>query len=283
MRFSLFSKIGAVLAVLGIIGYVFIFPSFIAKDGQDFVDQLTVDANGIETFGDYDSGDSVTMVDTISRIQYETGVTSIWLESIGKSDTDVRFRFNENLMDDFGVGSSVVITFEVGNSGQSETVINEEINTRPSTMYDYIFILLTVTGIGLVIFGFVRGASKKLRPNVVEDDWGAPVPPAMAPAPVAPPAMTPPGVPPQPSNPPSMAAIPEAPAEAPPTGYSQANPDVTGMSFSSAQPATMTITVPPGVVQGQVLTVTMPSGQVVNVQVPPGCAPGSQFTISVTQ
>ena len=29
--------------------------------------------------------------------------------------------------------------------------------------------------------------------------------------------------------------------------------------------------------------VTMPNGQVVNVQVPPGCAPGSQFTISVTQ
>ena len=51
----------------------------------------------------------------------------------------------------------------------------------------------------------------------------------------------------------------------------------------SSAAASMTITVPPGVVSGQVLTVTMPSGQVVNVQVPPGCAPGSQFTISVTQ
>ena len=59
-----------------------------------------------------------------------------------------------------------------------------------------------------------------------------------------------------------MAAIPEAPA---------------------AAPTSMTITVPPGVVSGQVLTVTMPNGQVVNVQVPPGCPPGSQFTISVTQ
>ena len=258
MQFSIFSKIGAVLAVLGLIGYVIIFPSVLAKNGQDFADQLTVDANGVENFGDYDTGDSVTIVDTISRMQYDDGKTSIWLESIGKSDKDLRFIFSQNLMNDFGVGSNVVITFEVSTSGQSETVVNEEINTRPSTMYDYIFILLTVAGIGLVIFGFVRGASKKIRPNVVEDDWGAPAPPAMAPAP--------PGFPSQPQNPPSMAAIPEAPA-APP----------------AAAPTSMTITVPPGVVSGQVLTVTMPNGQVVNVQVPPGCPPGSQFTISVTQ
>ena len=265
MQFSIFSKIGAVLAVLGLIGYVIIFPSVLAKNGQDFADQLTVDANGVENFGDYDTGDSVTIVDTISRMQYDDGKTSIWLESIGKSDKDLRFIFSQNLMNDFGVGSNVVITFEVSTSGQSETVVNEEINTRPSTMYDYIFILLTVAGIGLVIFGFVRGASKKIRPNVVEDDWGAPAPPAMAPAPPAM-APAPPGFPSQPQNPPSMTAIPEAPAAPPP-----------------AAPTSMTITVPPGVVSGQVLTVTMPNGQVVNVQVPPGCAPGSQFTISVTQ
>ena len=265
MQFSIFSKIGAVLAVLGLIGYVIIFPSVLAKNGQDFANQLTVDANGVENFGDYDTGDSVTIVDTISRMQYDDGKTSIWLESIGKSDKDLRFIFSQNLMNDFGVGSNVVITFEVSTSGQSETVVNEEINTRPSTMYDYIFILLTVAGIGLVIFGFVRGVSKKLRPNVVEDDLGAPAPPAMAPVPPAM-APAPPGLPPQPQYPPSMAAIPEAPAAPPP-----------------AAPTSMTITVPPGVVSGQVLTVTMPNGQVVNVQVPPGCAPGSQFTISVTQ
>ena len=277
MGFNLLSKVGVVLAVVGILGYAIIFPSVIAKDGQDFEDQFSVDANGVETFGDYNSGDLVTIVDKISRMQYDNDKTSVWVESIGKSDTDLRFIFNKNLMSDFGVGSNIVITFEVGNSGQSESVINEDISTRPSTMYDYIFIILTVTGFGLVVFGFVRSRRQPVAPPL--DDWGlpaAPPPPAMAPAPVAPPA-----VPPQPQYPPSMAAIPQT--ESPSSDSSQMNPDVTGMSFSAAQPASMTITVPPGVVPGQVLTVTMPSGQVVNVQVPPGCAPGSQFTISVTQ
>ena len=264
MGFNLLSKIGAVLAVVGILGYVIIFPSVIAKDGQDFKDQFSVDANGVETFGDYNSGDLVTIVDKISRIQYDNDKTSVWVESIGKSDIDLRFIFNKNLMNDFGVGSNIVITFEVGNSGQSESVINEDISTRPSTMYDYIFIILTAAGFGLVVFGFVKARRRPVAPP--QDDWGLPAPPpAMAPAPVA--HMPPPAVPP-----------PQVPSS-----NSQINPDVTGMSFSAVQPASMTITVPPGVVPGQVLTVTMPSGQVVNVQVPPGCAPGSQFTISVTQ
>jgi hypothetical protein len=43
----------------------------------------------------------------------------------------------------------------------------------------------------------------------------------------------------------------------------------------------MTITVPPGVVSGQVLTVGLPDGRTVNVQVPAGCNAGSQFTITV--
>ena len=266
MHFNLLSKIGAVLAVIGVIGYVVIFPSVIAKDGQDFVDQFSVDANGVETFGDYDSGDTVTIVDTISRMQYDDGKTSVWVESIGKSDSDLRFIFSKNLMNDFGVGSMIVITFEVGTSGQSETVINEDITTRPSTMYDYIFIILTVVGVVLLVFGFVRSAKQRLSPVATQDDWGSPAPPVMAPAPVAPPAMAPP---------------PPLPPQTAPT--SQMNPDVTGMSFSTVQPASMTITVPPGVVPGQVLTVTMPSGQVVNVQVPSGCSSGSQFTISVTQ
>jgi hypothetical protein len=55
------------------------------------------------------------------------------------------------------------------------------------------------------------------------------------------------------------------------------------MSFSASKETSMTIAVPPGVVAGQVLTITMPNGQVVNVQVPTGSYPGSQFTITVKQ
>ena len=70
MRFTLLSKIGAVLAVIGVIGYVVIFPSVIAKDGQDFVSQARTDANGDENFRDYDSGDKVIIVDKVIRMQY---------------------------------------------------------------------------------------------------------------------------------------------------------------------------------------------------------------------
>ena len=259
MRFNLLSKIGAVLAVLGVIGYVIIFPSFMAKDGYDFVMQHSIDANGVENFSDYDDGDKAIIVDKVIRMQYsfdEEGATSIWVESLGKGNNDIRFICNSNYMNDFGIGDSIVLKLEIVDEGQSEGFICEA-SGRLSTPVEYASVGSVIVGIGLVIFGFVGGVSKKIRPNVV-DEWGAapPTPPAMAPVP--------PGVPPQPQNPPSMAAIPGAP---PPP----------------AAPTSMTITVPPGVVPGQVLTVTMPNGQVVNVQVPPGCAPGSQFTISVTQ
>ena len=74
---------------------------------------------------------------------------------------------------------------------------------------------------------------------------GAP-PVQQAPAPVAPPSAVPP--------------VPQVP---------------------SNEPTSMTITVPPGVVPGQVLTVGLPDGRTVNVQVPVGCNAGSQFTITV--
>jgi uncharacterized membrane protein len=94
-------------------------------------------------------------------------------------------------------------------------------------------------------------------------------PPAAAPPqPVAPP----PAAAPQPQAPPSTAAIPEA--SPPPPPQPVAPPPV-------AAPTILTVTVPDGVMAGQQLQIKAPTGQLVNVKVPEGCGPGSQFKIQI--
>ena len=260
VRVNTFITLGVVFAVIGILGLTYIFPKMMCISGQDFNEQIAKDANNVESFGDFDVGDPVTIADAISRIQYEydePGKTSVWLESIGKSNTDSRFLISQNIMNDFGVGSNVIITFEISSSGQSEIVINEEISTRYSTTNEYIFMVLILGGIGSMIYGGYTAFIGK--DEEVQDDWGFP-----AQAPVQPPVAAPPmGAPPV-QQPPSPAAPPMS-ASAP----------------MSPEPTSMTITVPPGVVSGQVLTVTLPDGRSVNVQVPAGSTAGSQFTITV--
>ena len=281
MRFNLLMTVGAVLVLVGILGLTIIFPKFMAIDGQTFVDQID-SSTGIDKFQDYKLGDNVMIVDKIARMEDYNGNTIIWLESIGKTEKDIPFIFKSNIMSDFGIGSSVIISFEVvkdsnghytpeGYQNDPPGLSPDAINGRMSTGNEYIFVSLIAIGFGFVGYGsynLIRGKQPSL-----DDDWGMPAaPPAMAPvapqamAPVAPPVAAPSMVPVPPSEyPQSMAAIPQP--VAPPI----------------SQPSTMAITVPPGVVPGQVLTVTMPSGQVVNVQVPSGLSPGSQFSITVQQ
>ena len=260
MRVNTFIAVGVVFAVIGLLGVTYIFPKMMCTSGQEFAEQLSVDANGVESFGDYDVGDSVTMVDAISRMEYDQGKTSVWLESIGKSDKDLRFIFSQDLMGDFGVGSNVLITFEVSSSGQSETVINEEISGRYSTTNEYIFLALIVGGFGSIIYGGYTTFIGKDDDS--QDDWGFPAQAPTQPSVAAPPMTAP--------------HTPQAPAAAP-----AATPPAAAPLAPTNEPTSMTITVPSGVVPGQVLTVGLPDGRSVNVQVPPGCTAGSQFTITV--
>ena len=276
MRIPITVVIGVVLVIVGVIGLTVIFPNFMATNGEDFVNQIDT-SSGLEKYQDYEVGDTVTIVDTIARMEFSDGQTQIWLDTIGKSPSDPPFRFGSNLMGDYGVGNQVIITFEVVKdsnghhtpdaSYQENGLSSDAISSRYSTVNEYIFIALLVAGLGIMAYGgyssFKGGSPTVMAPD---DDWGFPQAPPVAPAA--------PITPPQPQFPPSIAAMPQPAPVSPP---SQPVPQPVGA------PSTMTLTVPPGVVSGQVLTVTMPNGQVVNVEVPPGCSSGSQFTITVKQ
>ena len=276
MRIPITVIIGVVLAIVGVIGLTVIFPNFMATNGEDFVNQIDT-SSGLEKYQDYEVGDTVTIVDTIARMEFSDGQTQIWLDTIGKSPSDPPFRFGSDLMEDYGVGNQVIIIFEVVKDSnghhtpdanyQENGLSPDAISSRYSTVNEYIFIALLVAGLGIMAYGgyssFKGGSPTVMAPD---DDWGFPQAPPVAPAA--------PITPPQPQFPPSIAAMPQpAPVSPPP----QPVPQPVGA------PSTMTITVPPGVVSGQVLTVTMPNGQVVNVEVPPSCLSGSQFTITVKQ
>ena len=80
---------------------------------------------------------------------------------------------------------------------------------------------------------------------------------------------------------PPVSAPPIAPAPSQPAALPPTQPPAVAPQIPTNEPTSMTITVPPGVVSGQVLTVGLPDGRTVNVQVPAGCNAGSQFTITV--
>lgn len=179
---------GILLLVLGLLGEFLIFPAMLASDGGEFAAQIS-SSGDTESFNDYDVGETVTIVDTVARIQLDEGQTRIWLASIGAGDTDIAFRFNGDLLADFGPDDKVVITFEVAQLGAGETPAGYEtsaealpadaIAPRYSTTTELAFAGLAALGLGLFAFGGFnawRGGSD----DGPEDDWGAPAPPPAA-------------------------------------------------------------------------------------------------------
>ena len=82
---------------------------------------------------------------------------------------------------------------------------------------------------------------------------------------------------PPPQAPPNTAAVPQQPAPAPPPPQPQAPTP----AAAPAAPMILTVTVPDGVMAGQQIQIKAPTGQLVNVKVPEGCGPGSQFKIQI--
>ena len=81
------------------------------------------------------------------------------------------------------------------------------------------------------------------------------------------------------------AAPPMTPAQAPPAAAPPVTPppqpQAPPAAAPPAAPTVLTITVPEGVMAGQQIQIKAPTGQLVNVKVPEGCGPGSQFKIQI--
>ena len=119
MRVNTFIAVGVVFAVIGLLGLTYIFPKMMCISGQDFVDQIDT-SSGQEKYTDYSIGDTITISDSIARMELDNGKTLVWLETIGKSENDPPFRFGSDIMGDFGVGNSVIIKFEVVQDGTGD-------------------------------------------------------------------------------------------------------------------------------------------------------------------
>ena len=108
--------------------------------------------------------------------------------------------------------------------------------------------------------------------------------PQTAPPPAAAPPPQPQAPPPQAAAPPPQPQAPPPPAAAPPPQPQAPPPPAAAPPPPAAAPAApmiLTVTVPDGVMAGQQIQIKAPTGQLVNVKVPEGCGPGSQFKIQI--
>ena len=129
--------------------------------------------------------------------------------------------------------------------------------------------------------GMEGAAAPPMAPTQAPPAATTPVTPP--PQPQAPPAAAPPVTPPpQPQAPPATAppVTPPPQPQAPPAAAQPPQPEVPPAAAPAA-PTVLTITVPEGVMAGQQIQIKAPTGQLVNVKVPEGCGPGSQFKIQI--
>ncbi len=178
------------------------------------------------------------------------------------------------------------ITFRVNTasatSGPETEKLAEEGGVPQSTIMGIVGLVLII-GLGsAAVYGLQqrsKGAfgGSDSQVDDFSDEWagmentGATAPPqTMAP----PQPQTPP---PQPQSAPPAAAAPPQPQAAPPS--MAAIPETSPPP--AAAPTIIAITVPDGVMAGQQIQIKAPTGQLVNVKVPEGCGPGSQFKIQI--
>ena len=201
------------------------------------------------------------------------------------------------------------IIFRVNTAQDSSGPQTEELGEESDFPVDPIWIVSIVLIIGLgssAAFmlnqrskGAFGGSGEKTED--FSDEWagmeGAAAPPMTStqtppaaappvtppPQPQAPPATAPPVTPPpQPQAPPAAAppVTPPPQPQAPPAAAQPPQPEVPPAAAPAA-PTVLTITVPEGVMAGQQIQIKAPTGQLVNVKVPEGCGPGSQFKIQI--
>jgi len=236
--------------------------SFEAGQGADWT-LITPDPISIEASGEKPLFISVTAPDSAAGGQ---ATLKIRAESGG----------------DPSVYDEATLTFRVDTIATASGPETDQLSKESDFPVDPIWLVSIVLIIGLgsaAVFGLQqksKGAFGGSEQSVDDfsDEWagmenrGAAVPQTAPPPQAPPPAAAPP-----PQAPPSTAAVPQQP----PPPQPQAPPPAAAPSA----PMILTVTVPDGVMAGQQIQIKAPTGQLVNVKVPEGCGPGSQFKIQI--
>ena len=244
--------------------------TFEAGQGADWT-LITPDPISIEASGEKPLFISVTAPDTAAGGQ---ATLKIRAESGGDSS----------------VYDEATLTFRVDTIATASGPETDQLSEESDFPVDPIWLVSIVLIIGLgsaAVFGLQqksKGAFGSSEQNVDDfsDEWagmGSPAPPSTAAVPqtAPPPAAAPP---PQPQVPPPPAAAPPQP-QAPPSTAAVPQPQAPPPAAAPAAPMILTVTVPDGVMAGQQIQIKAPTGQLVNVKVPEGCGPGSQFKIQI--